>query len=155
MEKIAFNFTLLQSIIVSNLDFYLFFSAHPCTVISYCNVMFNGIKHIIPHIASILELISSENQCTFSYECLQTWSNATLWLHALDIHCQYISLESFDVSHFKMYIPDEGKRKIMWTRYSWFSILLYLEYVFLENKIHSNEKCHRNWFYCMPISLMM
>ena len=55
------------SIIVSNLDFFCFFSAHPCTVISYCNVMFNGIKHIIPHIASILELISSENQCTFSF----------------------------------------------------------------------------------------
>ena len=78
------------SIIVSNLDFYLFFSAHPCTVISYCNVMFNGIKHIIPHIASILELISSENQCTFSYERLQTWSNATIWLHEHNIQYQYI-----------------------------------------------------------------
>ena len=93
MEKIAFNFTLLQYHRIKPWLLFVF-SAHPCTVISYCNVMFNGIKHIIPHIASILELISSENQCTFSYERLQTWSNATLWLHAHDIHYQYIRLDS-------------------------------------------------------------
>ena len=85
MEKIAFNFTLLQYHRIKPWLLFVCFSAHPCTVISYCNVMFNGIKHIIPQIASILELISSENQCTFSYERLQTWSNATFWLHAQDM----------------------------------------------------------------------
>ena len=102
MEKIAFNFTLLQYHRIKPWLLFVF-SAHPCTVISYCNVMFNGIKHIIPHIASILELISSENQCTFSYERLQTWSNATLWLHAHDIHYQHISLKSFYYRWSKMH----------------------------------------------------